>query len=361
MPDYRRCPLAGHHGVANVGHDGGCSNTNPHGVRPIQALQFAMVKAWPTHKLTARMASLAVLSAVPFLAVAAVYFTLLNEFDINFYLTKKPPVFYVAISIGVALAIAMVAVWLRLFTGWIFAWPIVLFENSGSCKAIASSRERAAGQRRRLLSWISAWSITMVALSALATSVVNGAGRYSIPLVNGSLQVLSFAIGLSPVAWSVVNQVMTLLSTTTLAILVFHLYRQYARGDRFDSKPLNLAKSARDIPGFRFTPARLLTACGAGLAIALATGYFLINSIPLEDQVDVIAHQGASKAAPENTMASVRQAIADGTDWVEIDVQEAAHGTVVVFHDSDFRKLSGVNLKTWDATMEDLKNIDIGS
>lgn len=60
-------------------------------------------------------------------------------------------------------------------------------------------------------------------------------------------------------------------------------------------------------------------------------------------------------------MAAVKKAIEDGADWVEIDVQETADGEIVLFHDSDFMKLAGVDLKIWDATMADLKNIDIGS
>ena len=32
-----------------------------------------------------------------------------------------------------------------------------------------------------------------------------------------------------------------------------------------------------------------------------------------------------------------------------------------MFHDSDLKKLAGLDLKIWDATMADLKNIDIGS
>ena len=70
---------------------------------------------------------------------------------------------------------------------------------------------------------------------------------------------------------------------------------------------------------------------------------------------------GSSAAAPENTMAAVRQALVDRADWVEIDVQETADGHVVLFHDSDFMKLAGVDLKIWDATLADLKDIDVGS
>ena len=35
-------------------------------------------------------------------------------------------------------------------------------------------------------------------------------------------------------------------------------------------------------------------------------------------------------------------------------MQETADGEVIVAHDSDFMKLAGVELKTWDATMSDL-------
>ncbi len=106
------------------------ADPTPLGMHTLAALRFATVKAWPTIQITARVAVYASLAAAPFLAVAAVvYFTLLGEFDINFYLTNKPPVFYVALGIGAVVAVTLMAVLLRLFTGWAFALPLVLFET----------------------------------------------------------------------------------------------------------------------------------------------------------------------------------------------------------------------------------------
>jgi len=65
--------------------------------------------------------------------------------------------------------------------------------------------------------------------------------------------------------------------------------------------------------------------------------------------------------APENTLAAIEAALEAGTDWVEIDVQETGDGEVVVLHDSDLKKVAGVDLKIWEATWEDLQEIDIGS
>jgi glycerophosphoryl diester phosphodiesterase len=47
----------------------------------------------------------------------------------------------------------------------------------------------------------------------------------------------------------------------------------------------------------------------------------------------VVAHRGASRAAPENTIEAFDRAIADGADMVELDVRRAAGGELVVFHD----------------------------
>jgi hypothetical protein len=57
----------------------------------------------------------------------------------------------------------------------------------------------------------------------------------------------------------------------------------------------------------------------------------------------------------------MRQAIEDGADWLEIDVQESADGEVIVIHDSDFMKLAGVDLKVWDGPLDQIREIDVGS
>lgn len=47
----------------------------------------------------------------------------------------------------------------------------------------------------------------------------------------------------------------------------------------------------------------------------------------------VIAHRGASRVAPENTMAAFRAAAAEGARWIEFDVSLLGDGTPVIFHD----------------------------
>jgi len=48
----------------------------------------------------------------------------------------------------------------------------------------------------------------------------------------------------------------------------------------------------------------------------------------------VVAHRGASRAAPENTLEAFEVAVALGADGVELDVHRTADGALVVHHDA---------------------------
>lgn len=50
----------------------------------------------------------------------------------------------------------------------------------------------------------------------------------------------------------------------------------------------------------------------------------------------VIAHRGASAAAPENSLEAFRLAAVLGADWIELDAHLSADGQVVVTHDAHY-------------------------
>jgi glycerophosphoryl diester phosphodiesterase len=50
-------------------------------------------------------------------------------------------------------------------------------------------------------------------------------------------------------------------------------------------------------------------------------------------RITVVAHRAAHEAAPENTLAAIRQAIEIGCDYVELDVRETRDGELVLMHD----------------------------
>lgn len=55
----------------------------------------------------------------------------------------------------------------------------------------------------------------------------------------------------------------------------------------------------------------------------------------------MIAHRGASRAAPENTLAAIEAAARQGAGAVEIDMSLLGDGTPVVFHDPTLERTGG--------------------
>lgn len=53
-----------------------------------------------------------------------------------------------------------------------------------------------------------------------------------------------------------------------------------------------------------------------------------------------VGHKGAAALAPENTLASLERAVAEGVDVIEFDVLALADGTLVLAHSDDLHEVS---------------------
>ena len=75
----------------------------------------------------------------------------------------------------------------------------------------------------------------------------------------------------------------------------------------------------------------------------------------------IMAHRGASAAAPENTLAAFQEAMDSMSDWIELDVRMTSDEVVVVTHDSNLKRVAGVNKRVGDITYEQLRELEVGS
>lgn len=67
------------------------------------------------------------------------------------------------------------------------------------------------------------------------------------------------------------------------------------------------------------------------------------------------AHRGANRSAPENTLPAFEQAIRQGADGIEIDVQRTSDGQLVVVHDEQLLRLTGQSGWVHQMTLEQLR------
>ena len=73
-----------------------------------------------------------------------------------------------------------------------------------------------------------------------------------------------------------------------------------------------------------------------------------------------IGHRGAAAHAPHNTLAGFRKAAELGADMVELDVQRSADNQAVVIHDLYLRFPGGKILPVREATLAELRSVDLG-
>ncbi|WP_368860578.1 glycerophosphodiester phosphodiesterase family protein [Streptomyces sp. RK75] len=81
----------------------------------------------------------------------------------------------------------------------------------------------------------------------------------------------------------------------------------------------------------------------------------------LDRPPSVIAHRGASMAAPEHTLAAYRRAIEEGADGLECDVRLTADGHLVCVHDRRVNRTSNGRGAVSALELADLAALDFGS
>jgi len=249
--------------------------------------------------VTARVIGWSLLIVAPFLLIAAgVYFWLLGDYDINYYLNERPTEFRVAVAIGGVLVIVLTGLLLRVYSGWFLALPLVLFNQVPPREALPKSKELVSGHRRRVLVWLITWGCTVFVINALLTAFIGAAGRVLVPASIGSLAVLATRIGLLIIVLAVGGLIINLFATITAAGLLFCGYQRI--NPKADESIALMPESGHSGPlsDKLLTRPRLfgLGLCGAILAAVI--GYWSLSSVRLQDDVQVMAHRGASKKAP---------------------------------------------------------------
>lgn len=76
---------------------------------------------------------------------------------------------------------------------------------------------------------------------------------------------------------------------------------------------------------------------------------------------DIVAHRAGSLFAPENTLPALEKAIKSNADYAEIDIQQSKDKELIILHDTNFKRTTGVNKNVWDVTYDEIKTYDAGS
>ena len=71
----------------------------------------------------------------------------------------------------------------------------------------------------------------------------------------------------------------------------------------------------------------------------------------------VFAHRGFSGNYPENTMLAFHKAIEAGADGIELDIHESSDGKLVIIHDENLVRTTGIDALVSDLSLKELTRI----
>ncbi|MBQ9746763.1 MAG: glycerophosphodiester phosphodiesterase [Clostridia bacterium] len=70
----------------------------------------------------------------------------------------------------------------------------------------------------------------------------------------------------------------------------------------------------------------------------------------------IMAHRGASAYAPENSLEAFALAIEMGAQGIELDIYETSDGRLVIHHDNNIKRMTGIDAKISETDFETLRS-----
>lgn len=83
-------------------------------------------------------------------------------------------------------------------------------------------------------------------------------------------------------------------------------------------------------------------------------------SLPSLTLPRVVGHRGAATYAPENTLASLREARRRGATWVEFDVKLSGDGVAMLMHDDSLKRTAGLDRLAAATPWAEIRGLDAG-
>ena len=248
--------------------------------------------------------------------------------------------------------IFLIALFHILLLMYIFGLPAMLFFGRSFKSSWHESLGMLRGRKIRTAVSVILQVVSFILLYLSVTALfVWGLGIHTKRNYDDPLGVRIFQLHLTG-SLRIAEIVGSTMAASFLCALIIVLYHQY-RGDVRE-------KAGKKKRGVVSTIYQLISA----FALIIILGIFSEtevggNMFPERTAVPVIiAHRGGAAMAPENTRMALVNAVADGADGAEIDVQQLGDGTLIIMHDTNFKRTAGVDLDVWEADKEMIQGMN---
>ena len=251
------------------------------------------------------------------------------------------------------------------FLRWIFAIPIMMEEDGTSfSKACRKSSRMTRGWylgKILLLTifWIACGYIFYWIGSALAVTVLYLLSMWVTPAQTDPYVI--FFINL----WTPVSVVLYILFFWIVSPIMMASYQSayYKRKEELGEKILDYTDPPHYFSRYPILKWGIITICLVSIYFSVPRRYAQIRWMLNTDygKPMIMAHRGYSELCPENTLPAFKECVDRDFQAAELDVQMLADGTIIVLHDDNFKRTTGYDKNVWEATYDEIKDLDNGS
>ena len=251
------------------------------------------------------------------------------------------------------------------FLRWIFAIPIMMEEDGTSfSKACRKSSRMTRGWylgKILLLTifWIACGYIFYWIGSALAVTVLYLLSMWATPAQTDPYVI--FFINL----WTPVSVVLYILFFWIVSPIMMASYQSayYKRKEELGEKILDYTDPPHYFSRYPILKWGIIAICLVSIYFSVPRRYAQIRWMLNTDygKPMIMAHRGYSELCPENTLPAFKECVDQDFQAAELDVQMLADGTIIVQHDDNFKRTTGYDKNVWEATYDEIKDLDNGS
>ncbi len=293
------------------------------------------------------------LAALPFLLlIGGLGWFLLADYDPYYLINEWPTAMRLFVAGSAVLAGGMLIGNGSLYLRWLLALPALLFEDRSPLSALRRSQALTRGYRSGIALLMLSSALLTLALPVVFSVLYREGAIVLLNWVPSQMGLVIASMLLIMTGYLVLGALLSFLAVSWNGLLIRQLFLR-ACGVRQTHPPRPTAK----LGGW-------LSWIAEALVVALAlgqAGWILHDFLDIEDSVTITAHRGSSINAPENTLAAIELAIAEGADYIEIDVRQTADGALVLLHDRDLRRLGGPATPVWQLTLDEVRAMDAGA
>lgn len=266
---------------------------------------------------------------------------------------------------GFYIAAAVIeAVILFLISFLLFSIHYLIIENKKFGDALRASRNLVKGETIRNALRFAVWFFMLFVILAAIYGLLILAAAVTIKSIwPEDSQIAAFLSSAR-----IINQVMSIFIYVIFTPLAFLMVSSifYSQKEHRNEHQVSVIHPRTNKKINKFLAILLVSFLGTSIflnfnVINMSLQNNVLRNIEIIRTPAITAHRGSALEAPENTLSAVEIAASELADYAEIDVRSTKDGVVVLLHDENLQRTTGVDRKIWDVTYEETQSYDVGS